>query len=378
MNTVSRADQRRARLNLLAVYSLLFINNTGMLMSPSMDTLVNAFPFEPYSKVLLISTLPSLVALPFILLSGNMVGTRIRYRTMALIAVPVFIVSGTLPFFLHSLDVILACRAVYGVCYGLIGPLSNALILRSYEGENRVRYLGYGNIVIGLGGVVFQMTAGWLCMVGWNYLFLGHLLGVIPLLLIASLVFSVLSSFGQNRPSEFLWCLSAILTAADCFRPDRAEAGVVCNSDACGREVHVSASCYSKGSSAAVSAGLRTVYLHPDKIDDHFLYREDGRDGRRYDQRYDPIDGNVWGSVRRTRFADVLPSCEAIPHARLGVGPLPDDRDEFDEFGAVDRCGILRGNDGVYDEFEFDDAACLTPVSAGGGKSCRQFNPVCR
>ena len=73
MNTVSRADQRRARLNLLAVYSLLFINNTGMLMSPSMDTLVNAFPFEPYSKVLLISTLPSLVALPFILLSGNMV-----------------------------------------------------------------------------------------------------------------------------------------------------------------------------------------------------------------------------------------------------------------------------------------------------------------
>lgn len=185
MNTVSRADQRRARLNLLAIYSLLFINNTGMLMSPSMDTLVNAFPSEPYSKVLLISTLPSLVALPFILLSGNMVGTKVRYRTLALIAVPVFVVSGTLPFFLHSLDVILACRAVYGVCYGLIGPLSNALILRSYEGENRVRYLGYGNIVIGLGGVVFQMTAGWLCMVGWNYLFLGHLLGVIPLLLIA-------------------------------------------------------------------------------------------------------------------------------------------------------------------------------------------------
>lgn len=37
---------------------------------------------------------------------------------------------------------------------------------------------------------------------------------MLPLLLIASLVFSVLSSFGQNRPSEFLWCLSAILTAA--------------------------------------------------------------------------------------------------------------------------------------------------------------------
>lgn len=153
-------------------------------MSPAMDTLVNAFPNEPYSKVLLIATLPSLVALPFILFSGNVVGTRIRFRTMALIAVPIYIISGTLPYFLRSLDAILACRVVYGICYGLIGPLCNALILRSYDGDDRVRYLGYGNVVIGLGGVVFQMVAGWLCTVGWNYLFLGHLLGVVPLLLI--------------------------------------------------------------------------------------------------------------------------------------------------------------------------------------------------
>lgn len=182
---MSRAGKGRARLNLLAIYSMIFLNNMGMLMSPSMDTLVNAFPSEPYSKVLLISTLPALVALPFIMLAGNLAGIRVRYRTLALIAVPVLIASGTLPFFLRSLDAILVCRAVYGVCYGLICPLSNALILRSYEGTERVRYLGYGNIVIGLGGVVFQMTAGWLCMVGWNYLFLGHLLGTIPLLLIA-------------------------------------------------------------------------------------------------------------------------------------------------------------------------------------------------
>ena len=311
-------------------------------MSPSMDTLVNAFPFEPYSKVLLISTLPSLVALPFILLSGNMVGTRIRYRTLALIAVPVFIVSGTLPFFLHSLDVILACRAVYGVCYGLIGPLSNALILRSYEGENRVRYLGYGNIVIGLGGVVFQMTAGWLCMVDWNYLFLGHLLGVIPLLLIA---------FGLIEPKREL---SAIVTPAaeKCtFLRAVTAKGVlplfllVCVLYIC-----------TQTKSMTISSIVKTEGMG------------------------DATTSAMILSMAKfgARFADVLPSCEAIPHARLGVGPLPDDRDEFDEFGAVDRCGILRGNDGVYDEFEFDDAACLTPVSAGGGKSCRQFNPVCR
>ena len=72
MTAMSRAGKGRARLNLLAIYSMIFLNNMGMLMSPSMDTLVNAFPSEPYSKVLLISTLPALVALPFIMLAGNL------------------------------------------------------------------------------------------------------------------------------------------------------------------------------------------------------------------------------------------------------------------------------------------------------------------
>lgn len=184
MSKIATVSRGKKLLNLLAIYSLLFLNNTGMLMSPAMDTMVQAFPNEAYSKVLLISTLPSLVALPFILLSGNFAGTKIRYRTLALAAIPVFIFSGTAPYFLHSLNAVLVCRVIYGVCLGLIGPLCNALILRNYDGEDRIRYLGYGNVVLGLSGVVFQQVSGHLCLRGWNYVFLGHLLGLVPLLLI--------------------------------------------------------------------------------------------------------------------------------------------------------------------------------------------------
>lgn len=143
MSAPGKRVRGRRALNLAAIYSLLFLNNGGLLIPPAIDVMATAFPHEPYSRVLLISTLPSLVALPFILLSGNLAGTRIRYRTLLLFVIPVYIISGTLPFsdrFKRGP----ACRAVYGVCFGLVGPLANALILRNYEGEDQIRFLGYG------------------------------------------------------------------------------------------------------------------------------------------------------------------------------------------------------------------------------------------
>ena len=174
----------RQALSLAAIYSLLFTNNGSLLLPPALDVLVSHFHDEPYSKVLLISTLPSLVALPFILLSGSVSGTRVRYRTMLLATIPVYIVSGVLPFWLTDLNLVLACRAVNGVCFGLVGPLSNALILRSYSDELQLRLLGYSSVVIGVAGIVYQQLAGFLALLGWNYVFLGHLVCLLPLALV--------------------------------------------------------------------------------------------------------------------------------------------------------------------------------------------------
>ena len=184
MSAPGKRVRGRRALNLAAIYSLLFLNNGGLLIPPAIDVMATAFPHEPYSRVLLISTLPSLVALPFILLSGNLAGTRIRYRTLLLFVIPVYIISGTLPFFLTDLNGVLACRAVYGVCFGLVGPRANALILRNYEGEDQIRFLGYGSVIIGLAGIVYQQLAGFLSLAGWNFVFLGHLVAVIPLFLV--------------------------------------------------------------------------------------------------------------------------------------------------------------------------------------------------
>ena len=39
---------------LSAIYSLIFLSNGTLLLSPAIDTMVQAFPQEPYSKILLL------------------------------------------------------------------------------------------------------------------------------------------------------------------------------------------------------------------------------------------------------------------------------------------------------------------------------------
>jgi len=170
--------------SLAAIYSLIFLSNGTLLLSPAMDTMVRNFVDEPYSKVLLLYTLPSLVALPFTLLSALVMGKRVSYRTALLTVVPIYLISGVAPYFLESLNAVLACRAVFGACVGVLAPQGNALILRTFPGEERYRFLGYSSVVIGLAGVVFQFLSGFLCTVGWNYVFLGHLVAAVPLVLI--------------------------------------------------------------------------------------------------------------------------------------------------------------------------------------------------
>lgn len=169
---------------LSAIYSLIFLSNGTLLLSPAIDTMVQAFPQEPYSKILLLYTLPSLVALPFALLSALIMGKKLPYRTVLLIVVPLYMVTGILPFFFKSLNAALLCRAGFGVCIGMLAPQGNALILRTFSGEERYRFLGYSSVMIGLAGVVFQLLSGFLCTVGWNFVFLGHLVAIVPLLLI--------------------------------------------------------------------------------------------------------------------------------------------------------------------------------------------------
>ena len=176
---------KKGVLSPLQSISLLAIFFTSMgvaTVSPAMAKLAAQFPSNNYA---LISTLPTLFIVPTTLWAGAVAGKKIRYRTISLVGILLFLIGGIAPFFLtESFTVLLVCRAVFGIGVGLRASFGNALVMQYYTGKEQADMLGYGNLISNFGGVLLQMVAGSLAEYGWNYTFLAHLLGLFSLLLL--------------------------------------------------------------------------------------------------------------------------------------------------------------------------------------------------
>ena len=163
---------KKGVLSPLQSISLLAIFFTSMgvaTVSPAMAKLAAQFPSNNYA---LISTLPTLFIVPTTLWAGAVAGKKIRYRTISLVGILLFLIGGIAPFFLtESFTVLLVCRAVFGIGVGLRASLGNALVMQYYTGKEQADMLGYGNLISNFGGVLLQMVAGSLAEYGWDYTF---------------------------------------------------------------------------------------------------------------------------------------------------------------------------------------------------------------
>lgn len=104
---------KKGVLSPLQSISLLAIFFTSMgvaTVSPAMAKLAAQFPSNNYA---LISTLPTLFIVPTTLWAGAVAGKKIRYRTISLVGILLFLIGGIAPFFLtESFTVLfgLPCR----------------------------------------------------------------------------------------------------------------------------------------------------------------------------------------------------------------------------------------------------------------------------
>ena len=129
---------KKGVLSPLQSISLLAIFFTSMgvaTVSPAMAKLAAQFPSNNYA---LISTLPTLFIVPTTLWAGAVAGKKIRYRTISLVGILLFLIGGIAPFFLtESFTVLLVCRAVFGIGVGLRASLGNALVMQYYTGKKK-------------------------------------------------------------------------------------------------------------------------------------------------------------------------------------------------------------------------------------------------
>ncbi|NMO96577.1 MFS transporter [Paenibacillus lemnae] len=151
-------------------------------MSPALASIFREFADASQTTLYLITTLPSITLMISALLTGLVVGKKIKYKTVVIIGSLLFIIGGVAPTFFHSsLEVILIFRAVFGFGCGMLVQLGNALVTGLFQGHKRTAYIGYGQLVADGIGVVVLLLCGFLAAIDWKYSFLIFFVGLVPL-----------------------------------------------------------------------------------------------------------------------------------------------------------------------------------------------------
>lgn len=169
------------------IISVIALSTLTMSMSattPALADIAAAFPTAKQTSVAMLATIPSLFSVPCALVTGRLLGRRVRYRTMAMVAILFIITGGLLPLILNSLGLIIAARAMMGVGLGILNPITPSVTMLELPKDRAQRQMGINGATANTAAIIYQLIGGFACAVSWRYSFLAYLL-VIPALPIA-------------------------------------------------------------------------------------------------------------------------------------------------------------------------------------------------
>ncbi len=171
-----------------AIWSLsLAVDLPGLAVTPIEGSLRSIFPDVTDFKIQLLTVLPNLVIIPFVLLSGKLSETRHKIAVITLGTV-LYIAAGALSIFSSSLTALIWLSCLLGAGCGLILPFSTGLIADVFTGKYRMKQMGIisaiGNIALVLATfAVGYLVAGDLTHT-WHRAFFVYLIPLLSLVLI--------------------------------------------------------------------------------------------------------------------------------------------------------------------------------------------------
>lgn len=178
---------------LLAVWSVSAIASLpGLAVSPILGDLNKVFPKVTDLEIQMLTSLPSLLIIPFVLLSGKLSEGRDKL-TILTVGLSIFFLSGVACLFARSMTWLIVISCILGIGAGMVIPLSTGLVVDYFTGDYRVRQLGYSSAINNLTLVVATVVTGYLADVDWHLPFLVYTLPGISL---------ALSFFLKRRRSE--------------------------------------------------------------------------------------------------------------------------------------------------------------------------------
>lgn len=172
---------------LLAIWSVSAISSLpGLAISPILGDLTKIFPRATELEIQLLTSLPSLLIIPFVLLAGKLSERRNRW-TLLMSGLAIFFVSGVMCLFARSMEALIVISCLLGVGAGMVIPLSTGLVVEYFTGDYRVRQLGYASAINNLSLVLATALTGYLATRNWHLPFLVYLLPGLSLVLCLAL-----------------------------------------------------------------------------------------------------------------------------------------------------------------------------------------------
>ena len=174
-------------ITLIGIWSVSALTSLpGLAVSPILGELSTIFPHATELDIQMLTSLPSLLIIPFVLLAGKLAEKRDFIRLLR-VGLWLFAASGVLYLFSSRMWQLMAVSALLGIGAGLIIPLSTGLISRYFTGEYRVRQFGHSSAITNMTLVVATAVSGYLAEVHWRLPFAVYLLPLISLVLSAYL-----------------------------------------------------------------------------------------------------------------------------------------------------------------------------------------------
>ena len=148
--------------------------------------LTKIFPKATDLDIQMLTSLPSLLIIPFILLGGKLT-EKVDFVRILKIGLWLFAASGILYLISNKMWQLIVVSALLGIGSGLIIPLSTGLISKYFVGTYRVKQFGLSSAITNFTLVIATAVTGYLAEVSWHLPFLVYLLPLISILLVGHL-----------------------------------------------------------------------------------------------------------------------------------------------------------------------------------------------
>ena len=176
-------DRSRMKI-IVAVFAASAMMASCNTLVPLLARIQASFPEQSVSRVQMVFTLTSLVAVPTMLLSG--VVTRFfSKKALTAVSLIVMFIGGMLPVFVHeTFWVLYLAAALIGVGMGILNVMSSALVSDHFQGLDKGRVMGVQSIALSVGSALMSILSGNIAKVAhWSRAMLVFLIAV-PLLIV--------------------------------------------------------------------------------------------------------------------------------------------------------------------------------------------------